>query len=143
MRAPTPHPTTSAGRILIVDDEPLLRATTQRVLERRGFDVMIAAHGREGLDVLAREQGKFDVVLLDMAMPVMAGPEMFRRARSTYPQLRILLTSGFTSAEDARALLVEGAFGLVTKPYSPALLLDAITVVLRGQQVDSAAEARM
>ena len=142
-RAPTPRSTVSAGRVLIVDDEPLLRTTLQRVLERRGFDVMVAAHGQEGLDVLARECGRFDVVLLDMAMPVMAGPEMFRCARAAYPGLRVLLTSGFTSGEDARALLLEGAFGLVAKPVPPAVLIDAISVVMRDQRVDSINEAEL
>lgn len=128
--------TTACGRVLLVDDEPLLRSTTQRLLERKGFEVMVASHGRDGLDVLAREDGAFDVVLLDMAMPVMAGPEMFRRARAAYPDLRILLTSGFTSSTDAQALLAEGAYGMVTKPFTPAVLLDAISMVMREQRVD-------
>jgi len=137
----TAPPTASRGRVLIVDDEPLLRAMTQRHLEREGYQVTVAAHGREGLEALATTPAGFDVVLLDMAMPVMAGPEMFRKARAAHPDLRVLLISGFTSAADARALLAEGAYGLIAKPCSPAALLDAIGRVVRGQRVNDGGEA--
>ena len=76
-----------------------------------------------------------------MAMPVMAGPEMFRKARAAHPDLRVLLISGFPSAADARALLAEGAYGLIAKPCSPAALLDAIGRVVRGQRVNDGGEA--
>lgn len=137
----TAPPTASRGRVLIVDDEPLLRTMTQRHLEREGYQVTVAAHGSEGLEALAAAPDGFDVVLLDMAMPVMAGPEMFRKARAAHPDLRVLLISGFTSAADAHALLAEGACGLIAKPCSPAALLDAIARVLRGQRVDDGVEA--
>ncbi len=137
----TAPPTASRGRVLIVDDEPLLRAMTQRHLEREGYQVTVAAHGREGLEALATTPAGFDVVLLDMAMPVMAGPEMFRKARAAHPDLRVLLISGFTSAADARALLAEGAYGLIAKPCSPAALLDAVGRVVRGQRVNDGGEA--
>ncbi len=102
---PRPRTTTPPGgcpgRILIVDDEALVRTVTRRVLESRGYVVAVAARGRDGLDVIERERGEFDVVILDMAMPFMAGPEMFRLARARYPALRVRLASGFTSSEDA------------------------------------------
>ena len=137
----TAAPPTARGRVLIVDDEPLLRVMTQRQLERSGYHVVVAAHGQEALDVLA--VARFDVVLLDMAMPVMAGPETFRKARAIDPTLRVLLISGFTTAADARALLAEGAYGLVAKPCSPAALLDAIGRVMRGQRLDDGGEAEL
>ena len=142
-RATTPLPVTrtSAGRVLVVDDEPMLRTMAQRVLEKHGYEVTLAAHGEEGLTELARAPAPFDVVLLDMAMPVMAGPEMFRRARASDPSLRVLLTSGFASTEDSQALLREGAMGLVSKPFTATLLLSAIAAVMKGQRVSGAAVA--
>jgi two-component system cell cycle sensor histidine kinase/response regulator CckA len=132
---PAAAPAGARVRVLVVDDELLLRAMTQRILEGQGYHVTVAAHGQEGLDALAAAPEGFAVVLLDMAMPVMAGPEMFRRARAAYPGLRVLMTTGFTSAEDAQALLDEGAYGLVTKPFTAARLLDAVATVARGQRV--------
>jgi signal transduction histidine kinase/CheY-like chemotaxis protein len=129
----------SAGRVLVVDDEPLLRTMVRRVLEKHGYQVACAAHGQAGLEALAGASEPFDLVLLDMAMPVMAGPEMFRRARAVDPTLRVLLTSGFAATEDSQALLREGAYGLVGKPYTPGHLLSAIATVMRGERVTGAA----
>jgi PAS domain S-box-containing protein len=141
--SPSPRPQPgdapqAAGRVLVVDDEPLLRSTVQRILEKRGYAVTVAAHGGQGLELLEQAAGQFDVVLLDMAMPVMAGPEMFRRARMQYPELRVLLTSGYTSSDDAQALLREGALGLVNKPFTPAHLVEAVASVQRGRRVEAA-----
>ncbi len=137
---PVAAPRVGAGRVLVVDDEPMLRTMVQRILEKHGYQVSVAANGQAGLAALATE-APFDLVLLDMAMPVMAGPEMFRRARAADPSLRVLLTSGFASTEDSQALLREGAYGLVSKPYSPAHLLAAVAAVMSDQRVDVAAVA--
>ena len=135
---PEPVAAHGAGRVLIVDDEPLLRSMMQRVLEKHGYQVTVAAHGQEALALLG-DHAPFDLVLLDMAMPVMAGPEVFRRARARHPALRVLLASGFASADDVQALIRDGACGLLVKPFSTRHLLQAVAAALRGQPIDAIA----
>ena len=125
------------GRLLVIDDDGLVRTAVVRTLERAGFQVVCEVDGQAGLARLEAERGGFDVVLLDMAMPVMAGPETFRRARALFPTLRVLLMSGYTSPESARALLDAGALGLLAKPFTPAALLEAVEVCLRGRRLSS------
>ena len=129
--APLPRTVSSAipvkpgARILVVDDDDLVRTVTVRTLERAGFSVGTAVNGKAALEWLEAE-GSPELVLLDMAMPVMAGPETFRRARALDPELRVLLASGFTAPEEAQALLDEGALGLVEKPFAANDLLLAV-----------------
>ena len=120
------------GRVLVVDDEPVVRSLVERVLQRAGYTVVVAADGQNGLDVLARERGRFDLVLLDLAMPRMAGAEMFRFARATYPDLRVVLMSGYSSPEDTGPLLAGGALALVEKPFLPNRLLEVIQAAIHG-----------
>ena len=122
-------------RILVVDDEPLVRSVVKRVLDASGYRVTLAEDGIAGLEALERERGAFDLVLLDMAMPRLDGPGMFTRARLRYPALRVLLTSGFTSPEASRPLLEGGALGLVAKPIRPAQLVEAVSYAIRGLDV--------
>ncbi len=130
---PVAVPVPAGGRILVVDDDDLVRTVLVRTLERAGYTVAVAVNGKAGLDALAASDALPDLVLLDMAMPVMAGPETFRRARRRHPDLKVLLISGFTSSSDARALLAEGALGLIEKPFTPARLLASIDRALAGR----------
>jgi two-component system, cell cycle sensor histidine kinase and response regulator CckA len=128
---PAPPPAAhTGGNVLVVDDEPLIRFHVKRVLQRAGYSVVVAADGQNGLDELAREGGRFDLVLLDMAMPRMAGPEMFRSARAAYPELRVVLMSGYCSSEDTKLLLGDGVIDIVEKPFLPQRLLEVVQVAI-------------
>ena len=127
---PAPPAVHSGGHVLVVDDEPLIRFHVKRVLQRAGYSVVVAADGQNGLDELARERGRFDLVLLDMAMPRMAGPEMYWTARAAYPELRVVLMSGNGSSEDTRPLLADGVIDIVEKPFLPRRLLEAVQVAM-------------
>jgi CheY-like chemotaxis protein len=120
------------GHVLVVDDEPIVRSLVERVLRRAGYSVVVADDGQNGLDVLARERGRFDLVLLDIAMPRMAGAEMFRVARATYPELRVVLMSGYSSPEHTGPLLAGGALDLVEKPFLPSRLLEVVQAAING-----------
>ncbi|MBP9205546.1 MAG: response regulator [Kofleriaceae bacterium] len=123
-------PSGRRGRVLVVDDEDLVRTVVVRALERAGHEVTVATDGKEGLARLRAEGGRFDLVLLDMAMPRMSGPEMFRAARALYPELRVLLTSGYASSQEAQAVLAAGAIGLLDKPFAPAHLVELVGAAL-------------
>ena len=116
------------GRILLVDDEDLFRASARRILEKLGYSVIMARNGKEALEIHADRAGEINLVILDMAMPVMAGKETFELLKARSPSLPILLTSGYTDEESVRELLESGAIGFVSKPFDLESLTRALTV---------------
>jgi signal transduction histidine kinase/ActR/RegA family two-component response regulator len=115
--------------VLLVEDEPSVRAAARRILERSGLRVRPAENGRRALEAWATE-GPFDLVVLDMAMPVMGGKEFFFRLRRLAPGARVLLVSGFAGDGGAVEALAAGALGFVEKPYTPTALSNAVRAAL-------------
>jgi len=111
-------------RILVVDDDPDIAETVQMILESRGYEVALAANGREALDVIAKQRP--DAILLDMLMPVMDGWQFAAELRRRYPHDRPPLIA-MTAAEHARARALEiAADGWVNKPFEARTLVDAV-----------------
>jgi CheY-like chemotaxis protein len=104
-------------RILVVDDERVVRRALQRILERDGNVVTLAECGQEAVDVYAARGKDFDVVVLDVMMPDVDGREVLRRMRELNPDVRAILSSGFTAESDP-SLTVAGTW-LLQKPYTP------------------------
>jgi len=136
-----PVASTFPRSILVVDDEASLRSATRRRLESKGYRVEEAANGEEALAVFDRDGGAFDLVLLDMAMPVMGGAQCFAELRRRDPAVKVLIVSGYALEGEARGCLDGGAFGFLEKPYAVAQLLAAIALVLEGQKVSDEAVA--
>ena len=134
------QPATSSGKgtILVVDDDPRIRRVARRILEIGGYDVHEACDGAEALKVFDQKRDHTQLVVLDMAMPVMGGAECFRALRERDPELRILLASGYALEEDARRCLSEGAIGFVDKPYTVDKFTAAVATAMRGELVGSA-----
>jgi CheY-like chemotaxis protein len=129
--APAPGPGwTSAGRILVVDDEAPIREMAAWVLQRAGFEVRTAAHGQEAVELLGREAGGIRAVLLDLSMPVMGGGETLPALRALQPDLPVLLSSGYEGEERVQQLLREPATRFLQKPYASAGLLTALRELL-------------
>jgi len=130
----TPVPATPVrGRVLIVDDEPAIRITSKRMLERHGYAVIDA---ESGVQAIERFRDNHDVVVvLDMSMPGMGGAECFKELRAIDPCARVLLVSGYAIQDDIRQCLQDGACGFVAKPFASAVLLDAIETIERGDQL--------
>jgi len=112
--------------VLLVDDEPLIRTMYERGLTRAGLRVSSAAHGGEALACVTSASPPIDVVVLDMAMPVMAGGECFRRLRALRPALPIVITSGYAGDAETRALVATGAATFLEKPVRVAALVAAV-----------------
>ncbi|HYU16354.1 MAG TPA: response regulator [Candidatus Acidoferrum sp.] len=132
-------PTRHAGGgalILVVDDEPMVRAVTKRTLERVGYRVITAEDGAEALVRFEESGGAVSAVVLDMAMPVMGGAECFRRLREMSSGVRVLLASGYALEQDARDCLAAGALGFLEKPFASARLLEAVAVVQSNRRLD-------
>lgn len=112
-------------RILVVDDEQLVRNLTVQVLERAGYEVVGAGDASLALDLL--EQERFDLVVSDVVMPGLSGVELLNELRDRRPDLPVLLmTGGSPQPERTTRALELGANGIVYKPYSHAELLEAV-----------------
>jgi DNA-binding NtrC family response regulator len=103
-----------AGTILVVDDEPDMRALFKDVLEERGHKVTVASGGREALKCLAEEE--YAVVLSDLRMKEMPGIELLTEVKRTYPDTNVILMTAFGSVESAIEAMKQGAYDYLTKP---------------------------
>jgi DNA-binding response OmpR family regulator len=118
-------------KILVVDDEPSIREVVSLYLQRAGYQVTMAADGRQALDQLARTS--FDLVILDLMLPHVDGLEIAKRMRVSGDTPIIMLTA--RSEEIDRILGLElGADDYVTKPFSPQELVSRVRAVLRRTQ---------
>lgn len=117
-------------RVLVVEDEPMLRELLVDVLTGNGYAALTAANGKEALEVYRRERDSIRLVILDMIMPEMDGAAAFRALRDVDPSLRILISSGFSQDRSVQRLLSEGA-GFIGKPYQTEELLKVVAQHLR------------
>jgi len=120
------------GTILVIDDEPIIRETARAMLEVLGFEVLVAADGKQGLAVYDKSGGQIQAVLLDMVMPVMDGYACFAELRRRSPNLPIVVCSGFSSSDAVNKLIDQGGAVLLRKPYRVAKLDQALKEVLPG-----------
>lgn len=123
------------ARFLIVDDEPALLRAMRRVLQAAGpdWDVVCARHGLEALEFLLHEA--FDVVVLDLHMPVMDGVTLLRHLVAEYPDVRRIVHSSYIDPL-RRPLLAELAHEVLAKPAHPRLIVEALERALRAKQED-------
>jgi len=125
------HSTVSPARILVVDDETVLREMTVEMLKSRGHEVLMARDGVEALDIYRQEWGKIDLVVLDMIMPRLGGLETFRRLIGMDRKARVLLCSGLSHNQQAQDAVRQGAIGLLPKPFGMNELLGWVDRALR------------
>ena len=118
----------SAGRILVIDDDPQIRRAMRTTLTARGYQVGDARTGEEGLEEM--RSGSYDLVLLDMNMPGMGGIETCRMIRSSSEVAIIMLTVS-NAEKDKVDALDAGADDYITKPFSTPELLARIRATLR------------
>jgi two-component system response regulator ResD len=115
-------------RVLVVDDEPMVREVLARYLEKEGFAVDLAEDGEQAISVY--EAARPDLVLLDLMLPRLDGLEVFRRMRAIAPTAIIMLTA--KGEETDRVVGLElGADDYVTKPFSPREVVARVRAVLR------------
>ena len=114
------EPVYGEGTILLVDDEPVMRATGSALLKEYGYDVLIAENGAEAIDMFAEHRSEIDLVILDMIMPEMNGRDCFFELRKMEPELRVILSSGFSRVDDLEDMKKAGLAGFIQKPYAGA-----------------------
>jgi PAS domain S-box-containing protein len=112
---PSVHPVRGTGRILVVDDEDVVRSSAVGTLKALGYLAIEAPDGARALELLGSE--KFDLVLLDLIMPRMSGSEVLVRIRRENTQVPVVVSSGFSSSLAWEDLKKQGADGFLPKPY--------------------------
>jgi CheY-like chemotaxis protein len=120
-----------AGGVLLVDDEEILREVGQALLEDLGYRVYLAVDGEEALEVYAREKNNISLVILDMLMPRMGGKETLIYLKEKYPDIRVLISSGFHQDGTIQELKEIGAKGFLQKPYLRQELCKAISDAIK------------
>ncbi|HNX00660.1 MAG TPA: response regulator [Candidatus Cloacimonadota bacterium] len=112
--------------ILIVDDEETICTITQLMLEKAGFKVITALDGMDAIRKLSDAKGNVDCVLLDHSMPNMNGEETFEVMKNMFPRIRVVMMSGYDMKEVSDNYSEKDIAGFIQKPYSQALLIQAI-----------------
>ncbi|MBE0567011.1 MAG: response regulator [Krumholzibacteria bacterium] len=128
--APAVRGAGGAETILLVEDEPTLIRLVAKVLRGRGYTVHTAGNGQEALALLEATGLAFDLLVTDVVMPRMGGPELAARLHRDRPGHRTLFMSGYTDSVLLQRGLIEGEVDLVAKPFSPAELLAKVREVL-------------
>jgi DNA-binding NtrC family response regulator len=115
-------------RILVIDDEDIVRVCCRRTLELDGYEVDIAKSGSEGLEFL--KKSTYDLLLIDLKMPGMDGLEMLRDIKKVRPEQRVMIMSGYDTIENVVECISSGAAHYVEKPFTPEMLISRIKEVL-------------
>jgi len=107
-----------AGTILLVDDEETVRSTATSALESYGYEVVAAYDGESALSVFRRDREKVSLVVLDLTMPVLDGEAVLERLREIDPDVRVVLSTGFSASEATRRFAGKRLCGFLQKPYT-------------------------
>lgn len=119
------------GTVLVVDDEPGVRALARRILEGGGYGVLEAGDGVAALEVMA-SAARVDFLMADLDMPVMRGEEMAKKIRALRPDLRVLyVTAHSEQLFKERPVLIEGE-AFLDKPFTVRGLLEAVSLLKTG-----------
>ena len=121
------------GSILFIDDESILRDAVREMLTLIGYTVTTGVDGEDALSLFASDVNRFDLIILDMKMPGISGLECYRKMKELQPEVRVLLSTGYSVEGDRQALLDEGFVGIIQKPYISSELAEAVRAALRDR----------
>ena len=117
-----------AGTVLVADDEETMRSTLARMLPHLGLEPVLAADGREAVEVFRADPGRFTLVLLDLTMPHLDGEQTFAELRRLRPDVRVVLMSGFDAQEAMLRFTGKGLASFLQKPFT----IGELRTVLQG-----------
>ena len=121
-----------SGAILLIDDEKMILDVGIELLEELGYTVQSAMSGQEAIDIFQKDRGKFDLVIMDMIMPEMGGGETFDRLKEIDPDVKVLLSSGYSINGQATKILRRGCDGFIQKPFNMNQLAEKVQKILIG-----------
>jgi len=129
-------PDSTVKRILIVDDEPVIRELCQRVLTEEGFEVDVASNWRIAMAMISEQE--YDLYLFDIKMPIMDGKELYEWLQEAYPSSasRVIFTTGSAIGKDTQNFLQRSGRQVLAKPFTPdelrTTLREALGVLKRS-----------
>ena len=121
------------GTILLIDDEEMIIKVGEELLQELGYDVLTARSGLEAIELYEKNVAKIDLVIMDMIMPGMGGGETFDRLKRINPDIRVLLSSGYSINGQASKILARGCDGFIQKPFNLIQLSDKILQIIRSK----------
>jgi PAS domain S-box-containing protein len=127
-----PRMVSSAHTILLVDDEEMVRSAGKRLLEKLGYSVLLAANGRQALDMYLEKKADVSLVILDLVMPIMDGVETFYKLRHMDPEVKILVSSGYGEKDKDYGLLATEAAGFIQKPFDLQGISEMVAAALKS-----------
>jgi signal transduction histidine kinase len=134
--APTAVSSERSGEaILLAEDHEALREQARETLEARGYHVTTSGDGAEAVRLFKANPDKIRLAILDVAMPVLSGPEAYSQMRMVKPDLPVIFISGHTAELPSLYSLIEGGAGFLQKPYAPQDLLRFVRATLARQAV--------
>jgi CheY-like chemotaxis protein len=121
---------TKKGSVLVVENEPFMREAVEDILDIFGLKVISTSTGHEGIAAYLSNKDKIDLVILDMRLPGMDGPETLRMLRSIDPYVKVLIASGYDEQEVRRQLKDQQTVSILKKPYNADTLLSTVERIL-------------
>ena len=119
--------------VLLVDDEDMIIDVGTRMLRKLGYKVFTARDGKEAITIFKKHQDKIDLIVLDMIMPQMGGGETFDRIKKIKPDVKVLLSSGFSINGQASEILNRGCNSFIQKPFNLQKLSQNIRAILEAE----------
>lgn len=126
--------TRGKGHILYVDDETMLLEVGSELLEMVGYQIQSASSGQKAIDIFQRDKEKIDLVLFDMIMPGMNGGELFDKLKEIRPDVKTILSSGYSIDGQAQEIMERGCNGFIQKPFDLKSLSRKIMDVLEDKE---------
>ena len=119
-----------SGTILVVDDEEYILNADKAMLNELGYEVLLANGGKEALRVFDANKDRINLLILDLIMPDMGGEMVYDRIKSLRPEIRVILSSGYSIEGQAESILKKGCDGFIQKPYNLSQLAQKIKEIL-------------
>ena len=134
---PLPQQSITKGEetILLVDDEEMILEVGEKLLDALGYKAVLARSGKEAVEIYEKQKNRIDMVILDMIMSEMGGRETYNRLKELNPQVKVLLSSGYSLDGQAVKILELGCDGFVQKPFNMRTLSQKMREVLTKKQV--------
>ena len=107
-------------KILVIDDEKIIRRGCREVLTQEGYETLIVESGEQGLAMIEKEH--FDVILLDLMMPGLSGFDVLLHVKTLHPDTAIIIITGYATIENSIEAMKNGAFDFIPKPFAPEQL---------------------
>ena len=123
---PVPKDLSGVGRILFVEDEQIVRGIAAHLLRQRGYEVLEAEDGEQALEIIAAENGRFDLLISDVIMPGLDGPSMLKRARPLIGNVPVMFISGYAESEFSDLLEEEKGISFLPKPLDIKTLAERV-----------------